>query len=105
MALVSGAHKDLDAGHSLSGRANGVKKDGDDIGDEGAWVLAVVGVVLHEAAHIGEIEEMVVDGHGNYVGVVLEGGVADAAANVAKPFAPFFTVVVETMGWKNMEGC
>ena len=60
------------------------KGDGSGVGGGGDWVLAVDRGVLHKAAHIVKGEEAVVDGHGHHINVVLEGGVADAAVDVAK---------------------
>ena len=42
------------------------------------------GVVLNEAACVVEGEEDIVDSHGHDVGVVLEGGASDEAADTAK---------------------
>ena len=67
---------------SLTGRAGNVKGDGDGVGGDGAGVLTVDGVVLHESARVVKEEEWVVDGHRHDVGIVFEGCVANRATNV-----------------------
>ena len=64
----------------LAGKVGDVKGDGDGVDGDGAWVLAVDGVVLHESARVVKGEGRVVDNHGHDVGDVFEGGVANEAA-------------------------
>ena len=44
MTLASGAREELDAGHGLAGRADGVEGDGGGVGGDGAGILAVDGL-------------------------------------------------------------
>ena len=77
--------KELDAGHSLAGRADYVKGADDNGSSDGVRVLSVDGIVLYEAACVVKGEDGVVDGHKPDIGVVLEGGAVNEAANMAKP--------------------